>query len=160
MNSIIFFSSILIAALAIQTSKCSVQVVDSFFPLSSQSSYRATSQRSHSSRSNSNSKNNDKKIEKFGVVERANPMDPTTYMNVGGVQQPTTMQDGSIKPGNDVAYYYTNNRNQRQRYPSQSNTYRSSQLPRSNSLNFPKTAKLKFTFILNYRTNKKCYLKV
>lgn len=143
MNSIIVFSSILIATLAIQTSKCSpVQVVDSFFPLSSQPSSRGISQRSHSSRSNSISKNNNKKIDNIDFVARTNQLNPTTYMNIGGAQQPTTLQDGSIKPGNDMAYYYNNNRNQYHRYRSPSSTHRSSQLPRSNSLNFPKIAKL------------------
>lgn len=137
MNSIIVFSSFLIATLAIQSSKCSpVHAVDSFYLTGQSSNSRGTSQRSHSSRSNNNSKKS-AKIETIGLVEQANPLNPTTYVG----QQSTTFQDGSIKSGNDMAYYYNNNHNQRQRYPSQSNTYTSSHRPRSNSLNFPKTAK-------------------
>lgn len=120
-----------------------MHAVDSFFPLTSQSSNsRGTTQRSHSSRSNSDSKNRDKKIQTIDFVEQANQMNPSTYMNVGGVQQPSNLQDVSIKSGNGAFYYTGNNRNQRQGYRSQSNTYRSSHLPRSNSKHFSKTAKL------------------
>lgn len=141
MNSIISFISILIATLAIQTSECSsVHAVDSFFPLTSQTSNsRGTSQRSHSSRSTSDSKNRDKKIETIDFVEQAN-LNPTTYVNVGGNQQPSTLQDVSIKSGNGAFYYTDKNRNQRPGYRSQSNTYRSSSSPRSNSQHFSKTA--------------------
>lgn len=154
MNSFIVFSSFLIATFAIQCSECSaVQVIDSFFPLNSQSTNsRGTSQRSRSTRSNSGLKNSNKKtgtvgkMETIGFVEQqANQLNPSSYMNVGEVQQPTTLQDGLIKQGNDaLAYYsinYNDGNNQRQRYPSRYRS-RSSQLQRSNSLNFPETAKL------------------
>lgn len=140
MNSIIVFSSFLIATLAIQSSKCNaVFGIDSFHLNGQSSNSRSTPQRSHSSRSNNNSKNRDKKLETIGFVEPANQLNPPTYVG----QQPIAHQDGSINPGNDMAYYYNNDRNQRQGYPSQSNTYsRSSHRQRSNSLYFCKTAKL------------------
>lgn len=154
MNSFIVFSSILIATFAIQCSDGSaVQVMDSFFPLSSQSiNSRGTSHRSRSTRSNSGLRNSDKKIRKMETInfveQQANQLNSSSYhMNVGDVQQQTNPQDGSIKQGNDVLSYYSINNNdgnsQRKRRPSRYRyRSRSSQLPRSNSLNFPETAKL------------------
>lgn len=143
MKTITVFSSILIATLAIQTLECTTaHGVDSFFPLRQSSNSRGLSRGSHSSRPSIDTKKGiNKKMETMGFIEPANQqtLNSNNYVNVGGVQHPTNLQEGTIKSGNGMAYSNSNNHhNHRQQYPSQSNTYdRSSQLPISNSFNFP-----------------------